>query len=339
VEVGLVRYAKSAQWLEDPFWRADGGLPESLRASFRDFLLGLPNPSWLATGHADADAALDAMRRLWHYFDGRRGLIVLPRGEETFTGRRQAAFLPPRLEHGRPSIEEAAARIRDGDPGPVERILQHTDRRYPTVYAILPATTVPEGKRGRDWIRRLTEATGGVTAWSDEDLPEQFEKLLRLAYDDLRNAHVMVAEIPNDEQQFRWKKIKVRSERDDARLRSPTLYESSGNICHYLPSYLFTEDPVTRLVAANEAARCWQRPDLQELLFARLHVKSDRETDPLVREEIFRSYVELTFRRLQTTTGKQRKTTRETLDRFIARVDDEALKTSYTAIADLLMGR
>lgn len=334
VEVGLVRYARSGQWLEDPFWRADVGLSESQRAKFHDFLVGLPNPSWLADGYADADTTLHAMRRLWHYFEGRRALIVLPRGEETFTGRGHAPFLPPRLEHGPPSIEEAAAQIRDGDPGPVERILQHTDRRYPTVYAILPSTP------GRDWIRKLVDATGGVNAWSDDDLSEQFEKHLRLAYDDLRNAHVMIVEIPNDAQQTRWKKIKVRSERDGARLRSPTFYESSGNICHYLPSYLLTEDPVTRLVAADEAARCVGQTGLAGLLQQRLYGTSERESDLLVRAEILRSSIELMFRRLQRATGKDRKTAHRDLLAFIAKSDaDKELKARYTSIANSLIAR
>ncbi len=340
VEVGLVRYAKSAQWLEDPFWRADAGLPDRRRRQIRDFLLSAPNPSWLATGHADADAALDSMRRLWHYFDGRRALLVLPRGEEAFTGRRQGAFLPPPSEHEDVSIEAAAAQIRDGDPGPVARVLQHTERRYPTVYTMMPVPTVVEGKRGRDWIRRLAEATGGTTEWSDEDLPGKFYRLLQQAFDDLRNGHVLLVEIPNDAQQPRWTKLKIRAARDGVQLRAPTLYESSGNICHYLPSYLTTEDPVTRLVAANEAARCVDRTDLQQLIQHRLLAKEKRETDPLIRAELFRSNTELLFRRLQRAKGKDRGIIYDTLLAFIKRSGaDGELKSGYAATAKRLMIR
>jgi len=339
VEVGLVRYALSAQWLEDPFWRADRGLTQAIRIKLREFLLTKPSASWLATGFADADASLDAMRRLWHYFEGRRALLVLPRGAEAHTGRGQRAFLPPKPEVGADSIETVAAQFRDGEEGPVANILQHTERRYPTVYTIIPVETARAAGGGHDWVRKLADATGGLTLFSDEDLPERFAELLRVTFDDLRSAHLITIEVANDAQQPRWKKVSVRPGNGDMEFRAPTLYESSGDICYYVSSYLLNEDPITRLVAANEAAKCWQRPGLQELLFARLHGKSDRETDPLVREEIFRSYLELTFRRLRTATGKQRKTVRESLDRFIARMDDDALKTSYTAIADRVMRR
>ena len=334
VEVGVVRYARSAQWLEDLFWRADGGLSESQRAKFHDFLAGVPNPSWLADGYADGDATLAAMRRLWHYFEGRRALIVLPRGMETLAGRRQGAFLPPPSKYEDVSIEAAAAQIRDGDSGPVERVLQHTERRYPTIYTVMHV-------RGKDWIRKLADATGGVTEWSDEDLPEKFDDILKLAFDDLRNAHALQVEIPNDAQQPRWKKLKVRVARDGVNLRASTLYESSGNICYYLPSYLTTEDPVTRLVAANEAAKCVDRADLQQLMQLRLVGKEHRETDPLVRAELFRSNIELLFRRLQSAQGKgDRGVVYDTLLAFIKRSDADAeLKSDYAGIAKRLMTR
>jgi len=341
VEVGLVRYALSAQWLKETFWRADKGFPAATAASMRDFLLTPPPASWPATGATDADAALDSLRRLWHYFDGRRALLIIPGGREAYTGRGLHSYLPPGPDEtriGAEPIEAVAEKLRGGDTTAVRYVLQHTERRYPGVYALVPNVPVADQGRGIGWFRLLADATGGV--WETENidgLSQQFASLLRLVFDDLRNSHTLSVDVPNEDQVPGWKRIFLTSMRHGVTLQAPTMYEASGSICHYLGSYLVTEDPITRLVAASEAGACWERPGLQELLLHRLYGDSSSEENPLVREELYRSLLEVTFRLLQNPSGKIRRSADRNLRTVLARADqDDALRASYRAIAGRL---
>ncbi len=340
VDVALVRYAQSAQWLQDPFWRADRGFPTAQRDRFREFMLTPPSPSWAATGRADADATLDSMRRLWHYFPGNRAIIVLPRGREVFTGRGQPSFLPPDAEVARDSIEVVAGRIRMGEDSGVPNVFQHTERRYPVVYALPSATMFDDQGRGHDWIRKLAERTGG--RWNYVSAHEEraaFLEILISAVDDLRNGYLMTFEVPNDSQEPRWKKIAVKTSRPATELRAPTMYKASGGICHYIWSYLITEDPITRLVAADEAALCWEDPRVPELLEFRLRTDGEnRERNPLVREELRRSLLETRFRQIRSYRGRARRRTFDELMSFLERQPGAGgLEGSYRDIARLLI--
>jgi hypothetical protein len=341
VELGIVRYARSSEWLAQSFWRLDRGVTAEQLHTLREFLLK-PAPEGWALGKGDAEAALQSMKMLWHYFDGRRGVVLAPTGREVSIGRADRIFSPSSLvdpETHKERLETVKSSLERGDEGADRHVFEHTERRFPMVFALLPAFPAERDRLGYDALQKTVRESGGmVIAWSGGLKKQDFVDCLRTAVEDLSHGYLATFEIPNDSQTPKWKRLSLESSRPHVLLRAPTFYRSSGDLCHYLPSYLVTQDPVARLVAADRGSTCWRDRDVAAMIQTRLFGRpAELETSPAVKRELFRSFVELRFRQLQSARTKRqaKKAYRDLVTlSSMAGAYDPALLESYRAIAD-----
>ena len=244
------------------------------------------------------------MKAVWHYFDGQRAVVLAPWGKDVPSARGQATFHPASLADPRSvseRLESAARSLERGESDALPVIFQHTERRFPMLYALMPVSRDEQEHRGYGALRELVGNSGGeVFPWSPGKRMEPLVDCLLTAVGDLAHGYLVTVEIPNDSQEPAWKRVTARSSRPKVRLRAPSFYRASGELCHYVPSYLVAPDPVQRLVAAQQASACWRSSDVEEMMEARLAgPPEDREPEPLVRAELLRSYVAMRFRQLQ----------------------------------------
>ncbi|MCZ6476834.1 MAG: hypothetical protein O6851_00705 [Gemmatimonadetes bacterium] len=346
IEVGFVRYAQTAEWFVQPFLRLDRGISARDLDKLRSFLLAPPRADWIP-GQADTKTTMEAMKGLWHFFRGRRGVLLAPRGRVVFSGRLQQIFSPSVLkpqEDVEEQLAEVTRRLEKGDGAIVQSILQHTERRFPKIHVWLPIYHGPAVERGFGELVNLAGQTGGSVFTYDIKRPgDTFRAAVQATLDDLIRSYRLTVEIPNPQQKPVVKEAMVRVLRRDVEVRAPRYYKSSADLCHYLPSYLIDQDPLLRLVAAASAGSCRESSAVDTLVVARLLGPANgREASPLVLKQLLRSYVQIRLRRIQDARSRRR---REQIYQELIAIEvppellEPALLESYREIGRALAGR